>query len=92
MAQADSTFGNNDGDVALAELSNVATSDFTGLRTSEIPNGIDGSVGEFAPVVGVPIPTDLEALVYQVLYPSMFHYGDTGQCQATPGPDESAVF
>ncbi len=85
MAQADSKYGNNDGDVTLDELSNVPTSGIAGLGSSTIPNSDDAGLGEFAADAGVPIPTDLEALVYQVLYPTMFHYGDTGQCQVTPG-------
>ena len=85
MAQADSAYGNNDGDVTLDELSNIPTSGSAGLGQSGVPNGNDAVLGDFGADAGISIPKDLEALVYEVLYPSMFRYGDTGQCQATPG-------
>jgi hypothetical protein len=85
MAQADSAYGNNDGDVTLDELSKVPTSGIAGLGISGFPNGNDAGFGDFGSDAGISTPTDLEALVYEVLYPSIFHYGDTGQCQATLG-------
>lgn len=84
MAQADSTYGNNDGEVTLNEMSKVPTNGFSGLGTSAPHNGIDAGPGDFASDAGVLTTTDLETLVYQVLYPSMFHYGDSGKCQASP--------
>lgn len=77
IAQADSQYGNNDGDVTLDELSNVPISLMAvSLGSALVDFNVDG---------GVPIPTDLESFVYQVLYPSMFHYDDSGQCTITPG-------
>jgi len=87
MAQADSKFGNNDGDVTLDELSNVPVNAIAGNGASTTFSGFDAGLGDLALDAGVSIPTDLEALMYQVLYPSMFRYGDTGQCQATPAPN-----
>jgi len=84
MAQADSKFGNNDGDVTLDELSSVPVSANIGNGTLTTFSGVDAGLGDLALDAGVSIPTDLEALVYQVLYPSMFRYGDSGQCQVTP--------
>jgi hypothetical protein len=81
MAQADSKFGDNDGDVTLDELSRVPVTALAGIGASTLFSGFDAGLGDQALV---PIPTDLEALVYQILYPSMFRYSDLGQCQVTP--------
>jgi len=83
MAQADSKFGNNDGDVTLDELSNVPVTAIAGDGASTKFSGFDAGLGDLALDAGVSIPTDLEGLVYQVLYPSMFRYADSGQCQVT---------
>ena len=77
IAEADSTYGNNDGDVTLDELSKVII-DPAAL-------GYASALSEFSADAGIPVPTDLEALIYEVLYPSVFRYGDSGQCGLTPG-------
>jgi hypothetical protein len=83
IAQADSRFGNNDGDVTLDEMSNVPVNASAGTGASTTFSGFDAGLGDLALDAGVSIPTDLEGLVYQVLYPSMFRYADSGQCQVT---------
>jgi hypothetical protein len=89
MAQADSRFGDGDGYVALDELRNVAgplpSTMASNADVAPDTPANDAGLELAAADAGSPIPNDLEFAVYTMLYPSMFHYGDSGQCKVTMG-------
>ncbi len=94
IALADSQFGNNDGSVSIDELGSVPIhvvavdgSSIAGLGPP------DGSVGEYVggnlsvfDGTGVTAMNNLEAFVYSVAFPTMFHYRDVGQCVVAIAP------
>ena len=96
MAQAEAKYGNNDGDVTLDELNciyvrTMGSPDATGATdagTTSSSVGTDACAAYLNSDIrdpGTVLPHYLEYQVYMNLYPSIFHYGDSGQCNVTAG-------
>jgi len=94
MALADSQYGNNDGSVTIDELGlvpiHVLAADGSTIGGLAPPSGSAGDyVGGDSSVFdgsGVTAMNNLEAFVYSVAFPMMFHYRDTGQCVTAIAP------
>jgi hypothetical protein len=88
MALADTQYGNNDGTVSIDELGlvpiHVLDVDGSSIGGLPPPSGSAGDyVGGNLSVFnggGVTAMNNLEAFVYSVAFPMMFHYRDTGRC------------
>lgn len=81
LALADTATGNNDGDVALDELSQVRVYAALGtMGSSSSSADTDASVSD----AGVPVDTDLQTYVYKSLFRGMLHYADSGRCYLSP--------
>lgn len=77
MAQADSQYGNNDGDVSLDELGSVMNA--YPFDAAEYPP-TDALVDAGTDDGGIEGTKDLQELVYRFLFSKMFDYAGAGRC------------